>query len=375
MTRIKLEDVTIDFPIYSTVSRSIRHRLLQGAVGSGISGGEGDKTWVRALDHLDLEFQDGDRVGLVGHNGAGKTTLLRVLAGVYAPTSGRMRRVGTVAPLFDISLGFDMERSGYDNIVLRGLFLGLTRQEIEEQVDSIASFTELGAYLSMPLRTYSSGMLLRLAFAVSTAVRPDIILMDEWIGVGDSHFIERATARLDEFIAGSSVLVLASHSETLIRDVCNKAILMGQGRILAQGSVDHVYGYYRHFGDTPFFNSEDYLAENPDVADAVVKDVTAPWLHYTIHGIWEGRSPGNGIELRYFDGDPVFQGAKQRGDAAAAMDRIAEVAPFLPGFRAPADWRRPANLRRPLNFSFPDQTDALEQPVSPAAIQHKGTHS
>ncbi|SDG60324.1 ABC transporter ATP-binding protein [Thalassobaculum litoreum] len=365
MTYIQLEDVTIDFPIYSTVSRSIRHRLLQGAVGSGISGVEGDKTWVRALDHLDLEFRDGDRVGLVGHNGAGKTTLLRVLAGVYAPTSGRMRRAGTVAPLFDISLGFDMERSGYDNIVLRGLFLGLTRPEIEEQVDSIASFTELGAYLSMPLRTYSSGMLLRLAFAVSTAVRPDIILMDEWIGVGDSHFIERATARLDEFIAGSSILVLASHSETLIREVCNKAILMGQGRVLAQGSVDHVYGYYRHFGDTPFFNSEDYLAENPDVADAVVKDVTAPWLHYTIHGIWEGRSPGNGIELRYFDGDPVFQSAKQRSDAAAAMDRIAEVAPFLPGFRAPANWRRPANLRRPLNFSFPDQGDALEQPTPP----------
>jgi ABC-2 type transport system ATP-binding protein/lipopolysaccharide transport system ATP-binding protein len=371
MTRITLENVTVDFPIYSTVSRSIRHRLLQGAVGAGISAVEGSKSYVRALDHLDLSFQDGDRVGLVGHNGAGKTTLLRVLAGVYSPTSGRVRRVGTVAPLFDIGLGFDMERSGYDNIVLRGLYLGLARSAIEDQFESIAEFTELGAYLSMPLRTYSSGMLLRLAFAVSTAVRPDIILMDEWIGVGDSHFIERATERLNDFIAGSSVLVLASHSETLIREICNKAILMGQGRVLAKGSVDHVYGYYRHFGDSPFFNSEDYLAENPDVADAVVQDVTAPWLHYTTHGIWEGRSPGNGIELHYFDADPVFQGAKRRGDAAAAMDRIAEVAPFLPGFRAPAAWRRPANLQRPQNFPFPDDDSAAVLPI-PVAINADG---
>src|SRR5690606_37849021 len=163
------------------------------------------------------------------------TTLLRTLAGVYAPVSGRIRRTGSVAPLFDISLGFDTESNGYDNIVLRGLYLGLDRRDIESRIDSIAEFTELGAYLSMPLRTYSSGMLLRLAFAVATAVDPDIILMDEWIGVGDAHFLEKATKRLNEFIARSSVLVLASHSEALIREVCNKAVLLGQGRVLAVG--------------------------------------------------------------------------------------------------------------------------------------------
>lgn len=362
MTCISLENVTIDFPIYSTGNRSIRYSLLQGAVGSGISEGKGEKgerSWVRALDNLNLDFRDGDRVGLVGHNGAGKTTLLRVLAGVYEPTSGRVQRQGSVAPLFDISLGFDMEGSGYDNIILRGLYLGLSRREIEANLDSITEFTELGAYLSMPLRTYSSGMLLRLAFAVSTAVHPDIILMDEWIGVGDSQFIGKATDRLNEFIEQSSILVLASHSEPLIREVCNKAILMGQGRVLATGTVDHVYAYYRHFGDSPFFNSEDYLAENPDVADAVVKDITAPWAHYTSHGIWEGRSPGNGIDLRHFADDPVFLGAKRRLDAAAAMDRIAQVAPFLPDFRPPKDWRRPADLRAPDNFPFLNEMGRL----------------
>lgn len=354
MTFISLDNVTIDFPIYSAVSRSIRYQLLQKAVGSGISRGQGEKSWVRALDRISLELNDGDRLGLVGHNGAGKTTLLRALAGVYAPTTGRIRRQGSVAPLFDIGLGFDMESSGYDNIVLRGLYLGYERRDIEARLEAIAEFTELGEYLAMPLRTYSSGMLLRLAFAVSTAVDPDIVLMDEWIGVGDSHFLQKATTRLKDFISRSSILVLASHSETLIREICNKAILLGQGRLLAVGSVDQVYRYYQHFGDSPFFNSEEYLAQNPDVADAVVKDITAPWMHYIYHGIWEKRSPGNGIDLSYFENDPIFQAAKANNDAAAAMDRIAQIAPFLPGFQAPEGWRAPPQLSRPDDFQMPD---------------------
>ena len=354
MGRIALNDVTVEFPIHTTSTRSLRRQIFGHAVGAGIAGNAGERQHVRALDRVSLEIGDGDRVGLVGHNGAGKSTLLRVLAGIYPPTSGHVRRTGRVATLFDISLGFDMESSGYENIVLRGLYLGLGRRDIEARVDSIAEFTELGAYLSMPLRTYSSGMLLRLAFAVSTSIDPDIILMDEWIGVGDAQFIEKATQRLHGFIEQASILVLASHSEDLIRQVCNKAILIGQGRVLEVGPVDHVFHYYRHFGDTPFFNAEEYLAVNSDVATAVVNDVTAPWLHYTQYGIWEWRSPGNGIDLHLFENDPTFAAAKARGDAAAAMDRIAEVAPFLPGFKSPPDWRPPINLKPPVDFKLPD---------------------
>jgi ABC-2 type transport system ATP-binding protein len=350
MARIQLDKVCVDFPVFNATSRSVRLGLLNKVIGGRLSKGKKHGSSVRALDEVTVSFEKGDRVGLVGHNGAGKTTLLRVLAGVYIPTSGLIRCEGRVAPLFDISLGFDLEASGYDNIILRGLFLGLSKAQIEARVDDIAEFTDLGSYLDMPLRTYSSGMLLRLAFAIATEIEPEIILMDEWIGVGDAQFVERAKERLDRFIGGSSIMVLASHSEELIRAICNKAILLGQGQVLAEGSVEDVFHHYHFFGTSHFFDIEQYIYMYPDLQDAMAEPGMAPWMHFIRYGIFEGRSPGRGITIDAFANDPVFQRALAVRDGLAAAERIEEIAPFLKTFTPSQDWRTARNLKYPENF-------------------------
>ena len=244
MASIHLNNVDVDFPLYSGASRSLKTSLLnlssEGRIGRTVS----DRMCVQALTKVSLQLNDGDRLGIIGPNGSGKTTLLRVLSSVYEPSGGQVFIEGSVASLFDVALGMDTEGTGYENITLRGMLLGLSRPEIEKKVQDIAEFTELGDYLSIPVRTYSSGMLLRLAFAVCTSVEPEILLMDEWIGVGDARFIEKARIRLDDFVHRSSILALASHSNDLIRQVCNKVVLMDQGSISAFGEVKEIIEYY-----------------------------------------------------------------------------------------------------------------------------------
>ncbi|MDK1020497.1 MAG: ABC transporter ATP-binding protein [Candidatus Hydrogenedentes bacterium] len=244
MAFIQLDGVSVDFPLYSGASRSLKKRLLHLGSGGRIGRDAGDRICVQALHNVSFRLEDGDRVGVVGLNGAGKTTLLRVLSGVYEPSSGRVARDGQVAALFDVALGMDAEGTGYENIILRGMLLGLSRSQIDSRVDKIAEFTELGDYLAMPVRTYSSGMLLRLAFAVCTSVEPEILLLDEWIGVGDARFLEKARSRLEDFVGRSRIMALASHSNDLIRQVCNKAVLMHRGGVAAFGAVDEVLEQY-----------------------------------------------------------------------------------------------------------------------------------
>jgi ABC-2 type transport system ATP-binding protein/lipopolysaccharide transport system ATP-binding protein len=243
MVYLRTEAVSVDFPIYSASSRSLKNRVLRFG-GAGHLSTDTGRITVQALRDVTANFEHGDRVGLVGRNGAGKTTLLRVLAGVYEPTHGRVSKQGQVAPLFDVALGMDLEGTGYENILLRGLMLGLSRKQIRERTDEIVQFTELGDYLSVPLRTYSSGMMLRLAFAVSTSIEPEILLMDEWIGVGDAHFITKAEVRLQGLVDRAGIMVIASHSNALIRKVCNKALLMDQGRVVATGGAEEVLAQY-----------------------------------------------------------------------------------------------------------------------------------
>ncbi|WP_223260056.1 ABC transporter ATP-binding protein [Candidatus Methylopumilus universalis] len=183
---------------------------------------------VMALNNITLQLKDGDRLGVMGPNGAGKSTLLRTLAGVYLPTSGTIEVKGRVASLIDISLGMDVEASGFENIRMRGIMMGLSLRQIRSMEDEIADFSGLGDFLHMPIRTYSTGMHMRLGFAVSTAVAADIILMDEWLSVGDSEFILKAEKRLEDFIGRSSILVIASHSEDLIKKTTNKIINLAQ---------------------------------------------------------------------------------------------------------------------------------------------------
>jgi lipopolysaccharide transport system ATP-binding protein len=192
---------------------------------------------IQALADLSFEFSRGERIGLVGHNGSGKTTLLRVLTGIYEPVRGDLGVTGRVSSLLDLSLGMDHEATGYENIVLRGVLMGLSPSAIQSKVDEIAEFSELGDYLSMPIRTYSSGMLLRLAFAVSTSVAPEILLLDEWLSVGDAGFKEKTERRLLEMIESSAIVVLASHDLSLIRRFCSRMLRLDHGRILSDEPV------------------------------------------------------------------------------------------------------------------------------------------
>ena len=250
MASIELANVSVDFPIYNSSTRSLKKRLMVTNVGGDLDAGQGSSrvSVVHALTDVDLTLRHGDRIGLVGHNGAGKTTLLRVLAGIYEPCAGRVTVSGSVVPLFDITLGMDPESTGYENIVLRGLFLGLTRRQINDRMDDIAEFTELGDFLSVPIRTYSTGMQMRLAFAVATSIDPDILLMDEGIGAGDAAFLEKASVRLDEFTNKAAITVLASHSEKLVSKMCDTVILMDHGRVKQVGPTEQVLAVYQERG-------------------------------------------------------------------------------------------------------------------------------
>ncbi len=241
--RVIMEHVHVRFPIYQGAARSLRYKLANVSTGGRIANIQ-NHLCVEALTDISFELSHGDRLALIGHNGAGKTTMLRVLAGIYTPEAGRISVNGRIAPLFDAGFGMDPDSSGFDNIRLRGLYLGLTRAEIEARIDDIAAFTELGPFLNMPMRTYSSGMQTRLSFAISTSIDPEILLLDEAIGTGDASFMEKADKRLHGFIERTGILVLASHSNALLKKFCNKALMMEHGRAVMFGTVEDVLARY-----------------------------------------------------------------------------------------------------------------------------------
>ena len=243
MPSIELNNVSLTFPVYSAGSRSLK-KVLMAATTGGRIGSESKHVVIQALDQVSLTFNQGDRVALIGHNGAGKTTLLRVLAGIYEPRVGSINVVGRVTPMFDINLGIDPESTGYENIILRGLYLGLSRAEILARRDSVAEFTELGPFLDIPVRTYSAGMQARLAFAMATCIEPEILLLDEGIGAGDASFLEKANERLDRFIEKAGILVLASHSSELVQRLCNRAVVMEHGRMVFAGGIEEAFAAY-----------------------------------------------------------------------------------------------------------------------------------
>jgi ABC-type polysaccharide/polyol phosphate transport system ATPase subunit len=233
MQRIVLDNITIELPIYSARGRSLRSKLIHHVVGSALSTrSRDDIVVVRALNGISLTVNNGERLGLVGSNGAGKTTLLRVCAN------------GKIAALTDLTLGMDFEASGYENVILRGVLMGLTRKQANDLLPDITEFTGLGEYLDLPVRTYSTGMLLRLLFAVATSVVPDILIMDEMIGFGDAAFMQKAQARIHKIISEASILLLASHSEHILRHFCTRLIWLREGQIAADGPVDNVLAAY-----------------------------------------------------------------------------------------------------------------------------------
>ena len=247
MAHISLKQASVVLPIFNSSSRSLTNSLVSAATGGVLTAQRGGHISIEALKNLDLEISNGDRLGIMGHNGSGKSTLLRLLSGIYEPSSGKIERSGSIASLVDISLGINAESTGRENIFLRGKLMGLSKKEIDEKIDEIIEFSELGDYINLPVRIYSSGMLLRLAFSVSTSITADILIMDEWLSVGDGAFAERASNRLRELVDSSEILVIASHTRSLIEETCNKVVWLEHGVIKKVGTVEEIVPQY--FGD------------------------------------------------------------------------------------------------------------------------------
>jgi len=239
---LELQSVSLTFP---PPKGSLRDRISRAF---GVLPEDERPTGVTALSDVAIKVERGERVGIIGFNGAGKTTLLKVMCGIYAPSSGRVLVEGDIACLFELATGFEMEATGWDNILTRGLLLGLSRAEIRDRMPSIAEFTELGAALDRPVKTYSSGMFVRLGFAVSTAISPDVLLLDEVIAAGDQRFHDKARRRLEDMVARASILVLVSHSMETVRQMCGRAIWLNEGRIRLDGTAAEVTAAYERGG-------------------------------------------------------------------------------------------------------------------------------
>jgi lipopolysaccharide transport system ATP-binding protein len=244
MAHIEFKEVSIAFPIFNAESRSLKNKVLGVTTGGKLGVNAQGVTEIQALDHINFAFENGARIGLIGHNGSGKSTLLRALSGVFAPQFGSILIKGETVSLIDISLGINAEFTGRENILIRGSLLGLTRRQIKDATDEIIAFTELGEFIDMPLRTYSSGMNLRLAFAISTTITPEILLMDEWLSVGDENFKHKAEERMQHLADKSSILVIASHSREQIIKVCNRVIWLEHGHIKMDGDPETICGAY-----------------------------------------------------------------------------------------------------------------------------------
>lgn len=245
MAHVLLDRVGVDFPIFGA-NKNLRISLIAGLTGGAIlpRSMQTRSVIVKALDDVSIELKSGDRVGLMGHNGAGKSTLLRVLAGVYHPTSGRIRVEGRLTPLLNLTPGIELEDTGYENIFTVGMLLGMSSEEVVAKAPDIIAFSGLGDYIHFPVRTYSSGMQARLAFAISTSLEPGILLLDEGIGAADAAFAEKAAQRVKDLLDRTEILVLASHSDALIESMCDKALLLHHGRVLEYGTVAEVKQAY-----------------------------------------------------------------------------------------------------------------------------------
>ncbi|MDO5690953.1 MAG: ABC transporter ATP-binding protein [Pseudomonadota bacterium] len=228
MARIDLHNVCVDYPVYDASSVSLKKRIASSVTGGRFGGAIGVTT-IKALSNVTLSLRSGDRVGLVGHNGSGKTTLLRLLSGVYEPTAGRMHVQGHVTSLIDLLTGIEGDATGMENILLRGLVMGMDKGAIQALAGDIVDFSGLGDYIHLPVRTYSTGMVMRLAFSIVSCIRTDILLMDEWLAVGDADFSRKAESRLRAIVNDSGILVIASHFPQLILKECNKVIVMHHG--------------------------------------------------------------------------------------------------------------------------------------------------
>jgi ABC-type polysaccharide/polyol phosphate transport system ATPase subunit len=241
---IEVSGLSLEFPIYSANSRSLRKRLVPTSIGGALLSNSSNTVFVRALQNVTFVIKDGERVGLVGPNGAGKTTLLKAIAGIYTPTSGSVTIRGTVSAALNSSLGMDLEVTGRENIYLLGYYRGLSKAQIDSNIDEIVDTANLGQFIDLPMNTYSAGMQGRLTFAVATAFEPDVLLMDEWLGAGDSAFVTKAHERTRRFIEKARIMVIASHSLAIVRDFCTHCAYLRRGQLIAYGPTEEIIDLY-----------------------------------------------------------------------------------------------------------------------------------
>ncbi len=240
---IRLQNVSLEFPIFNAQRMSLRNAITD-RLGGALTHYSKSAQLVKSLDNISLEIRKGDRVALIGHNGAGKSTLLRLMAGIYAPTSGSVHVEGSISTLFATGVGMSEEMTGYENLLLGSVIHHKNYKLAKEKVQEIANFTDLGNYLGLPMRTYSEGMKVRIGFAIATSMTPDILLIDEIFGAGDKDFAEKANKRMNELIEKSETLVFASHSDGLLKMFCNKGILMSKGQVLEFDDLGKVLATY-----------------------------------------------------------------------------------------------------------------------------------
>ncbi len=244
MARIRIENVSLDFPLYHGSARSLKKTVFAAASGR-LGEDQRQRVVVQALRDIDIDLQTGDRLGLVGTNGAGKTTLLRTMAGIYEPAVGRVRVEGSLNALLDPQLGMNGDLTGRENIMLRGLYNGFSKAQVDLLERDVQDFAELGEFMELPVRFYSSGMVVRLGFALATAIRPEVLLMDEWFLAGDANFVAKARARLESVVRGAEILVLSTHMAAAVLDWCTRVIWMDHGRIRMDGPAEQVMAAYQ----------------------------------------------------------------------------------------------------------------------------------
>ncbi len=255
---LRIERLSLDFPVYHGGSRSLKKTVLSAAsgrlgparnpavpaAGHGTMQSRSGRLVVQALRDVTLSLRSGDRLGLIGHNGAGKSSLLRAMAGIYEPVAGRVHVAGSLAALLDPNLGMNLDLTGRENIVLRGRYAGLPRLAIRRLEDDVQEFASLGPFLDLPVRVYSSGMVVRLGFGMATAIAPQVLLMDEWFMAGDAAFQEKAHARLASVVRGAEIVVLTSHQVSVLQTWCTRVLWLEAGRIRADGPADTVIEQY-----------------------------------------------------------------------------------------------------------------------------------
>lgn len=239
MSIVRMEDVELVFKIWR--EKRLKDIFVKGSNKFNEFNQDGT---VHALKNINISVKDGERLAIIGHNGAGKSTFLKTVAGIYPPTSGKLTVSGKISSMFELATGFEMESSGWDNIYLRGLMLGEAPDSIKSKMKEIAEFSELGDFLNMPVKYYSSGMFIRLAFSVSTSIKPDILLLDEIVAAGDAAFLEKATKRMKEMVEISKIMILVTHSMESAIEMCNRCIWMERGNIVLDGDPQDVTKEY-----------------------------------------------------------------------------------------------------------------------------------